>query len=370
MKVFRFIFLLSLITFVADFSLDAMKHERDGLLSDYQIKRSKLEAKEEASDDDQSDLKTEKIQSHSITIFDYLKEREITGKGKFSKQARRFYLDKRDEKGNTRLHLAVRDGSYSRVAMLLECSPHQINAINYEGKKPLDFATNFEIRRLLQKRINLIKQKDSEGNTWLHRAARDGDLEMVKRLIRYGAAIDALNEEEDTPLDLACENNNIEVEEYLQKNLNLVEGADSGDIARVKVALSDTDVFINVQGDETPLHNAAWKGHEAVVTLLLAAGALVNSWDHNKLTPLHIAMYMSHHSTIAEQLLEAGALTNIPDQDGFTSLHMAVCFNNATVIPLLLAHGADKTIKNSYGKTALMLAQERGYLAIAALLQD
>ena len=54
---------------------------------------------------------------------------------------------------------------------------------------------------------------------------------------------------------------------------------------------------------------------------------------------------------------------------GFTALHIATMFNEVELVQLLIEFNADKTIKNSFGQTALMTAQILQYRHIAVLLE-
>lgn len=60
---------------------------------------------------------------------------------------------------------------------------------------------------------------------------------------------------------------------------------------------------------------AAWSGHEAVVSRLLAAGADPDKADAEGRTPLIAAAYMGH-AEIVRALLDAGAKIDHADEDG------------------------------------------------------
>ncbi len=150
--------------------------------------------------------------------------------------------------------------------------------------------------------------------------------------------------------------------------------------------------------DESPLFYASrlwYEGSDAVVAILLEAGADVNSRSINGLTPLHRAMYkaaptavalmLSHGADVhartnsdnfnlggrSETPLHAAAESN-PDAevittllawnadinaeaiDGVTPLHRAVSFNESIeVVALMLDRGADINAKTTVGETPL-----------------
>uniref|UniRef100_A0A3B3ZNX3 Uncharacterized protein n=1 Tax=Periophthalmus magnuspinnatus TaxID=409849 RepID=A0A3B3ZNX3_9GOBI len=88
-----------------------------------------------------------------------------------------------------------------------------------------------------------------------------------------------------------------------------------------------------------PLHNACSYGHYEVAELLVRHGASVNVADLWKFTPLHEAAAKGNKIQMLLCLMTI-----------FNNIHLrALC-------ALLLAHGADPTMKNQEGQTPLDLA--------------
>jgi hypothetical protein len=111
------------------------------------------------------------------------------------------------------------------------------------------------------------------------------------------------------------------------------------------------------------LHYAAWQGDgnggrenpvvEETLRLLLAAGADPNL-PSDRGTPLHEAVAGDWGSpTSVRVLLEAGADPNALDREGRTPLMLAAQNGEVECIRLLLAHGADRTLRDGHRKTAL-----------------
>ncbi len=101
--------------------------------------------------------------------------------------------------------------------------------------------------------------------------------------------------------------------------------------------------------------------------ILLENGADPGAEDVNGFTPLHYAAMHSHFS-LAALLLSGGADPNAHGC-GFTVLHNAAGSGKKEYVELLLSRGADAGIRNRGGKTALEIAEARGYSDIAALLR-
>jgi ankyrin repeat protein len=74
-------------------------------------------------------------------------------------------------------------------------------------------------------RIAADHLEDSDCESALHQAARDGDLKSVRRLVERGDYINAKNSAENTPLDVAERKGRQEVASYL-RNCGAKKGGD------------------------------------------------------------------------------------------------------------------------------------------------
>ena len=139
----------------------------------------------------------------------------------------------------------------------------------------------------------------------------------------------------------------------------LAELLDSGDDA----AAWSTDGF-------SALHLAAFFGRVAAVRLLLDRGSPVDRPSRNgmQVTPLHSAA-AGHHAGIGALLLAAGADPNARQHGGFAPLHAAAQNGDLALVRALLDHGADPRARDDDGRTPAVMADEKGYTEIAALLE-
>lgn len=119
----------------------------------------------------------------------------------------------------------------------------------------------------------------------------------------------------------------------------------------------------NAQG-ETALMLAAIKGHLDIVKALLARDADVNQTGW---TPLHYAASgpLPQQTDVVALLLEHHAYIDAGSPNGTTPLMMAAQYGTDACAQLLLSEGADPTLKNQQGLTAVdfALRAEREELA-------
>lgn len=116
--------------------------------------------------------------------------------------------------------------------------------------------------------------------------------------------------------------------------------------------------------DESPLMLAAIKGHVDAVRALVARDADVNKTGW---TPLHYAASgtQPQNVEVIALLLEHHAYIDAASPNGTTPLMMAAQYGTDASVQLLLSEGADPTLKNQLGLTAVdfALRAEREELA-------
>lgn len=127
----------------------------------------------------------------------------------------------------------------------------------------------------------------------------------------------------------------------------------------------------DIEYQRTPLHWAALGGHDAVVRLLLAHGADVNTVEPNRgRTPLLDAVACRHESVV-RQLVGAGADVDIVDMLGDTPLNLAARQRSVSMARLLLEAGANPNEREwRCGQTPLSVASEEGRDDVVDLLLE
>jgi ankyrin repeat protein len=106
----------------------------------------------------------------------------------------------------------------------------------------------------------------------------------------------------------------------------------------------------------TPLAFSVWFRYPSIVKILLDLGADPNGHDNDlHFSPLHIAVSLSPADwvgcePIARALLDYGSSMDLADGDGDTALHHACMDAQVWAVNLLLALGADISLRSISGK--------------------
>ena len=119
------------------------------------------------------------------------------------------------------------------------------------------------------------------------------------------------------------------------------------------------------RNDESALMLAALAGKTDVCRRLISLDADVNKpgW-----TPLHYAA-SGGHAEIVQLLLEHAAYIDAQSPNQSTPLMMAAMYGNTRTLSVLLEAGADASLKNQKGMTALDFAREADRQGAVALIQ-
>ena len=138
-------------------------------------------------------------------------------------------IEKKNTKGESRLHVACNKGSVETVSDLLRLGANP-NSQDHAGWTPLHdvvVANRLDLARvLLEAEANPSVPGTEERITPLHDAVESGEVEMVKLLVSYGADREAKNKQGQTPRSLAAESDTPGMQDVLDNTrvvLNLNE---------------------------------------------------------------------------------------------------------------------------------------------------
>ena len=136
------------------------------------------------------------------------------------------------------------------------------------------------------------------GTTPLLRAAKAGDLPVVKLLLQHGALPNLANSIGVTPLMVAAGDGHINdptrgryrSEEDALECYAMLRAAGADVNARTTLGLADADLKIWMAGDRTALHAAASRGWNQLIKRLVADGAQLDVIDTNGLSAIDYAL--------------------------------------------------------------------------------
>ena len=175
----------------------------------------------------------------------------------------------------------------------------------------------------------------------LHKAVHFNDLNEIKRLIETKADLDARDGNGRTPAHVAGFASNEQALQLLAKagaDMNLLDNdlydvvtiaavADDPEMLSVAIETGNRADLTTSIYDGTALIAAAHLGHEEVVRRLIKAGAPLDHINNLHWTALIEAVVLgnggSRHVETARALVEAGADVTIGDRNGITALEHA-----------------------------------------------
>ncbi len=207
-------------------------------------------------------------------------------------------------------------------------------------------STQAEVLALTASASDPLPRYASELDAGLREAAARGDVARLRQLIKDGAQVNAVDAWGNTALLVAAREGEIDVARLLLRSLADVEGRG---------------------GSMTPLAAAALRGHTQMVQLLLRAGADVNAVGLNEQTPLMNAVKLNR-TAVAQTLIKAGASTRITDRSGDNLLVVAITENQGDMLALLLDSGMDPNLPDANGLSPLYWAQQLQRPAMAQRL--
>jgi ankyrin repeat protein len=273
--------------------------------------------------------------------------------------------------GQTPLHVAARYND-PRIAAVLVAYGADLNAkFGQSGHSPLSWAVTCNAPECARALLKLGANAD------LFCAAGIGALEEVQACFHAsGALIPGASRTGSSRFArdgsrLPCPP--LTAQEQVSDALYIACRTGQTEVVRFLLG-KEPDLSFRAYLGATPLHWAYFGGSRRVVELLEQNGADRSARDDNLgCTPrsFGVCVPASWGMTflVRARLVEDPSLVNM--MDGRTSpLHEAARNNNAEVVRLLLDHGANPSLKNGEGKTALDLATQAGHVAAAEMLRD
>lgn len=242
------------------------------------------------------------------------------------------------------LSLAVKNNHFEVVKVLLS-SGADVNANNGE---PIRLAIGCDYNNVTN---TLLKQRNvridlplPENRTFLHIAAKNGNLRIVEALISKGVDINAMDDTNITSLFIA---------------------AALGYDAIVQVLISN-GAKINLQSTEgtTPLQIAASFGYTNVVKILLDNKANVTIRDNKNRIAVELAIARGHLKVVQTMIEHEQFHIHAKSSDDFTLLHIAAQNGDLEIIKILVNNGADVHARNRQGSKPIHIAAREDHIVV------
>ncbi len=225
------------------------------------------------------------------------------------------------------------------------------NAINWGDVEKID-----SILKLLtiEEQKELLDLKNNYGETPLHIAARNNNLNVLKKLFNFGADVSTRDGNGWTALHYAAQTDNPVLIEFLHKKNNSLINITSNkekqtalhiaclnsnlEAVKTLIELDQNIITATDSRGWTALHYAAQGGKSALIEFLHDKDKnLINTTSNEanlKQTALHIACSNNNLEAVTK-LVELGAKITARDRNGWTVLHCAAQTGNSALIKFL-----------------------------------
>lgn len=239
--------------------------------------------------------------------------------------------------GHSALYVAAQHGHVNVVRTLL-ANGASVNIIS-KGNflSPLHTACvagHVEcVKCLLEKNAQVDLQTFQKCSALHLSVGRDRFQQTCSILLDYKADINAVDEDGNSPLHLAC----------------LIGCPKDAEILLSKNPPAKIDLRSKI--GSLPIHNAAFSGNSDLISLLIAKKADISAVDGKNRTPLHITCIHGHFEStlllnsrlIIQQKANQYGIVNIKDNDNKIPLYYAIEKNHVDIVALLL--GIKKEIR-------------------------
>jgi len=176
-----------------------------------------------------------------------------------------------------------------------------------------------------------VNMKDMDGDTSLHYAAGEGNLEVTKYLVEHGANIEAANKWGNTPILAAVIGRKLETSRYLVEQ--------------------GVNIHVTNEWGITPLISAASRGELEIIKLLIANGADIEAKSDKGNTALMWASRSGHVNAV-RYLVDMGADKSALNKKKQSAYSIAQEIDRADIMSLTntVSTTSDEAVKRAFSK--------------------
>ena len=172
----------------------------------------------------------------------------------------------------------------------------------YKDVKLFKKAVKDNDKDLIEKILNT---KSPEGNTLIHSAVHHSNRSLIKFLVKNGANVNEKNNQGQTALHIASQMCNHEFIKILLDNKALVNERDKKGDSALSLAIKSNNMYMEYS--------------RLTTDALLKGGADINLCDSLGITPFHLTLKYQIYDPM--ELIAKGANVTIKDSNGNTALH-------------------------------------------------
>jgi ankyrin repeat protein len=236
------------------------------------------------------------------------------------------------DKRNAVSYAAMRNSSFEVFQALIGAGV-DADPADKHNRRPLQYASNCDVIRLLVSSGASVNSSDNSGVTALHNRCHNGHTDAVKLLLSLNADAEKRYSCSKTVLMLAAEKDHVDIVNLLISHLpNLIDLRDDEGRTALFIALEN-------------------KASRSAIALIDAGADVSICGDHAR-SPLIICS----DANVAQLLLDRGADIHATDMDDRTALIQSSMDGHAEVVSLLIKNKADISVLDAYEQTALILA--------------
>lgn len=260
------------------------------------------------------------------------------------------------------------------------------NGVNLElkgpdGKTALLHAISLKNKQLVSMLITAgadLKAEDLNGKNALMYAAEANNAELMNKLLKSGFSEKTKSKAGKTALDYAIDARAQETYRILSKKntlpMDFINAVEKGDPKAVKTLISEgADVNTKDKNGKAAAVIATEKGYAEILKLILENGADPNGkYFKNPKANLFVMAMHNNHLDAALVLLKSGANAdfNHKFQGGKTALMTAIESKNQELTTYLLLKKFDVDATDDFGNTALIYAVKHDLFSVAKKLLE